>query len=597
MDKDKWTPDDEFWAQTGKTPPQPVDSGNAEEDAQDLWDDSVAAAPRDEHTQHYRPSQEEQEWEAQAGDTWESHGEQEQGSQDSGWEPSPMDEMRHEEQQTVHRRIEPKHHRDDRVDEPEPEGDGGDGGDDDIKKLVRLLVIIGVSTIAVLIIAGIIIFKVMTAPGKSANENSQSSAVESEESSITYEGSEMAGVVLNVNEELYQVTVYDGVNQVETTFSLQNAKSITDQYGKEMNIGSIQRGQIVEVRYNAANENAVELFRISAKTSALEDVTGATVSDHTITVGDTTYTFDDKLVCTYQGKEFDIASLTSQQVFTAQAMEDHIYTIYVTYSTGTLKLVNQDLDQYAGAELKATPAAGAPVTAAITKDMQPIALLEGLNSIVVTKDSVTVYSGQIFITSGKEQELTLPNGAEKTGTVKFSLNPANATVVINGQTYHNGDEATLPYGEYTMTVKADAYESLEQTITVGQPYVTAALSLNASKTKVSIESSMANSIVYINGDLYDSAPCEVMLGPGTHEITVSNTGYKDVTMTIQITAGKAEQVLYFSNFEKNDPEPEPPESSTESSEDSQTSSNENNSSRGQDTSSDTSTSQDSRDGH
>ena len=88
-----------------------------------------------------------------------------------------------------------------------------------------------------------------------------------------------------------------------------------------------------------------------------------------------------------------------------------------------------------------------------------------------------------------------------------------------------------------------------------------------------------------------------MLGPGTHEITVSNTGYKDVTMTIQITAGKAEQVLYFSNFEKNDPEPEPPESSTESSEDSQTSSNENNSSRGQDTSSDTSTSQDSRDGH
>ncbi|MFQ9798146.1 MAG: hypothetical protein ACLR23_03595 [Clostridia bacterium] len=218
MDKDKWTPDDEFWAQTGKTPPQPVNSGNAEEDAQDLWDDSVAAAPRDEHTQHYRPSQEEQEWEAQAGDTWESHGEQEQGSQDSGWEPSPMDEMRHEEQQTVHRRIEPKHHRDDRVDEPEPEGDGGDGGDDDIKKLVRLLVIIGVSTIAVLIIAGIIIFKVMTAPGKSANENSQSSAVESEESSITYEGSEMAGVVLNVNEELYQVTVYDGVNQVETTF-------------------------------------------------------------------------------------------------------------------------------------------------------------------------------------------------------------------------------------------------------------------------------------------------------------------------------------------------------------------------------------------
>ena len=595
MDKDKWTPDDEFWTQTSKTPPQPENSGNAEDEAQDLWGDPPAA-PAEEYTQQYRPAQEQQTWEEQDGDTWTSHGGQEQESQDTGWEPSPMDEIRQEERQTVHRRVEPKHQRDDRGDEPEPEGDdGGDGGDDDIKKLVRLLVIIGVSTIAVLVIAGIIIFKVMTAPGKSANDSSQSSAVESGESSMVYEGSEMTGVVLNVDEELNEVTVYDGANQAETTFSLQNAKSVTDQYGKEMKIGSIQRGQIVEVRYNAANENAVELFRISAKASALEDISGATVSGNTITIGDAAYTFDDKLVCTYQGKEFDIASLTGQQVFTAQALENHIYTIYVTYSTGTLKLVNQDLDLYAGAELKATPAAGAPVTAAITKDMQPIALLEGLNSIVVTKDSVTVYSGQIFITSGKEQELTLPNVAEKTGTVKFSLNPTSAEVVINGQTYQNGDEAMLPYGEYTMTVKADAYESLEQTITVGQPYVTASLSLNASKTKVSIESSMANSIVYINGELYDSVPCEVMLSPGTHEITVSNTGYKDVTMTIQITAGKAEQVLYFSNFEKNDPEPEPPESS-ESSEDSQTSSRENNSSRGQDDSSDSSTPQDSRDG-
>ena len=67
MDKDKWTPDDEFWTQTSKTPPQPENSGNAEDEAQDLWGDPPAA-PAEEYTQQYRPAQEQQTWEEQDGE-------------------------------------------------------------------------------------------------------------------------------------------------------------------------------------------------------------------------------------------------------------------------------------------------------------------------------------------------------------------------------------------------------------------------------------------------------------------------------------------------------------------------------------------------
>ena len=440
-----------------------------------------------------------------------------------------------------------------------------------LKRLIRNLSIIALSTMVVVFLIVLAVFSRLRSAQKSNKQqaSSNSSAVPKEAEDI-YEGAEVIGVIEQIDARSGKVTVYSDLTESETVFDLSRAESITDQYGTEISASNLHRGQVVDVKFNAVN-GKIELLRLTAQVSQLTNAYGAIINDNVLTVSGAAYSIDDHLVCLYQGEDFDIRNLTAQQVFTAMILDSHIYTIYVTYNTGQLKLNN--IGGYVGGLLTVTSATGAKsVSQEVTSIMGPVDVLEGLNTVTITKNGLTIYTAKVFIVGGEIRTLNLPASSERTGAVKLVAEPESATITIDGYTYVAGETIELAYGEHQLTATAYGYTDYEKTITVGQPYQRVLIQMVNSTTSVSITSAVSGSAVYINGSYQGVAPLRVSLYPGTYRITLITPGYYDVTMNVTVTGGTLEQVVYFSEFYREKEESSEEESSSESSESSSESS-------------------------
>ena len=431
-----------------------------------------------------------------------------------------------------------------------------------LKRLIRNLSIIAVSTLVVVCLIVLAVFNHLRNAQKNNKQSaSQNSSVPKEAEEI-YEGAEVIGVIEQIDAMSGKVTVYSDLTESETIFDLSRAESITDQYGTEISVGNLHRGQVVDVKFNAAN-GKIELFRLTSQASQLTNAYGAIISDNVLTVSGAAYSIDDHLICLYQGEDFDIRNLTAQQVFTATILDSHIYTIYVTYNTGQLKLNN--IGGYVGGLLTVTSATGAKsVSQEVTSIMGPVDVLEGLNTVTITKNGLTLYTAKVFIVGGEIRTLNLPASSERTGAVKLVADPDSAAITIDGYTYVAGETIELAYGEHQLTATAYGYTDYSKTITVGQPYQRVLIQMVNSTTSVSITSAVSGSAVYINGSYQGVAPLRVNLYPGTYRITLITPGYYDVSMNVTVTGGTLEQVVYFSEFYREREESSEEESSSES---------------------------------
>ncbi len=416
----------------------------------------------------------------------------------------------------------------------------------DFRKLVRNLVLIAIGVLAAVALIVFAVFQHIRYGRKSGGSSSNGEISQISEETEEYDGQELFGVIEAVNVEAGDVTVYSAETGESSVFNLNRADNITDQYGEEIAVSSLHRGQVVNVQYNAADDQ-VSLFRITSRVTKLSDAFGAVISGDRMSVAGGSYSLDDHLICMYQGEEFDVSELGEDHVFTAMILDGHIYTIYVTHSTGKLRLENYD--EYIGGTMTLTSVTGVksdPIE--ITANMNAVDAIEGMNTVTITLDSATAYSGKIFIVGEEVRTLKLPESAKRTGSVKLVANPESATIVIDGQYYAAGETIELEYGQHTLQASAYGYTDLEKTITVTQPYQRMLITLTNSTTNVSISSALSNSAVYIDGTYQGTAPLNVSLEPGTYTVTLVTPGYYDASMSVTINSGDLEKVLYFSEF-------------------------------------------------
>lgn len=429
-----------------------------------------------------------------------------------------------------------------------------------VKKMVRILMAIGAGSLAVICIAVVGFYFALQSHQGSQNAQNNESSMED----IAYDGQELYGVIEEMDVQAGTATVYSAESGDTIAFNLKNAEKITDQYGTEITLANLHRGQLVNVQYNAANDNEVFLFRLTSKAAELKNVSGALIYEDMLMISGASYSIDENLICLYQGQDYDIAGLTMQQVFTAKILDGHVYTVYVAYATGQLELV--DYTEYLGGQLNVTSAAGgAALSVEITENMEPVEVLEGLNTVTITMDSATVYSGKVFVVSGEVSQLKLPESSERIGKVTLVSETPGVSVMIDGINYAIGETIELTYGQHVLEAYADGYATYRKTITVGQPYQRLLIPMTNNVTLVSITSALNGSVVYIDGEYYGTAPVRVEMTPGTYYVTLVTEGYKDVTMMVTVTEGKLEQVLYFSEFVPEEPDEEPESSEPESS--------------------------------
>lgn len=408
----------------------------------------------------------------------------------------------------------------------------GEEDDEDDERSKKPLIIGIICGIVVLILVAVIVW--FFNRGEEKEPVDQSSVIMVQQKSVS-------GVVTAIDSNNQTVLIYDAVSKKEVNLSAKQTPVI---------LNGVAVGDLVDVSYDAGTANEITKLTHSQNVIVLENVTNAVPNGSIISIDGQTYYIDEKLICLYQDQAFDVKSISKNTVYTAKALGDHIYTIDVTYATGSLTIEN--LKEYVNATLILNPINGDPIEMVISAAMDPFDIQEGSVEIQIKNDKETLYTGKVFISAGKENTLKLPSVKDKKGKVVFDSNiEEEMTILVNGQEYKGVDEVELAYGEYTGIFTAPGYEDVELEFEISQPYQQVQVEFEESTTLVTISASLWGVSLYVDGVYQgelEGDSIEVRLAPGGHSITCTRTGYQDQHQSIMILEGMDDQMLYFSGF-------------------------------------------------
>ncbi|MBQ7049778.1 MAG: hypothetical protein IJN87_04025, partial [Firmicutes bacterium] len=406
-------------------------------------------------------------------------------------------------------------------------------GDDEEEEKSKKPLIIG-------IICGVIVLVLVAIIVWAFNRDGSKEPVDAG-SSMIQQQKMVTGVVTGIDSVNQTILVYDAKSGKETSLDVKEMAAL---------LNDLAVGDVVDVEYEVGTANVVSKLTKSQSTITMNDVKNAVPNGSIIDINGHTYYIDDKLVCLYQGQAFDMKMISKNTTYNAVALDNHIYTIVVTYATGTLKIEN--LNEYVNATIVLVPATGDRIEMLITGSMEPIDIQEGSVEIQIKNDKETLYTGKTFISAGKENTLKLPSVKDQKGKVVFNSNiDEEMTVMVNGQEYKGTDEVELAYGDYTGIFTAPGYEDVEMEFKISQPYQQVNVTFEENTTLVTISASLWGVSLYVDGVYQgelEGNSIAVNLAPGPHSVTCTRTGYYDQHQSIMILEGMDDQMLYFSGF-------------------------------------------------
>lgn len=129
------------------------------------------------------------------------------------------------------------------------------------------------------------------------------------------------------------------------------------------------------------------------------------------------------------------------------------------------------------------------------------------------------------------------------GKITFNLNPANATVQVDGEPVIDTTLELEP-GTYEALVQADRYQDTNVKFEVLGQGITQefAIALDPNWGAITIHSEPANAEVYVDNVRLGTTPLSVDMMAGQHELRLEKENYQSASQTLEIRAG-TEQTL------------------------------------------------------
>jgi hypothetical protein len=157
----------------------------------------------------------------------------------------------------------------------------------------------------------------------------------------------------------------------------------------------------------------------------------------------------------------------------------------------------------------------------------------GTVKITIMADDVVVFADQI----------TIGNPTSKTGNIYVSTIPSGANVFIDGVLYGTTPRIIkeVPPGDRVVKITMQGYRDYQKTVkvTASRLVTMTGIRLEATSGSISVSSIPWNADVFLDTVLVGQTPITIdNVAPGTYQIKVSKTGYKDYTTTVQVIDGK-----------------------------------------------------------
>ncbi|MCR4712679.1 MAG: PEGA domain-containing protein [Clostridia bacterium] len=327
--------------------------------------------------------------------------------------------------------------------------------------------------------------------------------------------------------------------------------SFTVKPGSDVSLAQFQLGDVVAVEYNPKEDNQIVKITYDPYVERIENITGVTLTSSQLAINQVVYKLDDHLVCMYNGQPYDKAYISKSTVFNVIILNDHLYTIEVTYAAG--KITIENLSDYIGGTIRVMPASGEKTEMTITMDTMSVEVPEGSVSLTVIYENEEVYSGRIFVTIGAENTVHVPSRDVETGEVAFDSNiEGTFTITIDGKEYSSASVLPFEYGEYIGIARAEGYRDVEITFTVSQPYQMVEVKFEEKVARITIKTSSEGVEIWVDG-VYEAeivGSLTIELKPGYHVILAMKPGYEPLGETIEVDDDCSSQTLVFDGFVK-----------------------------------------------
>ena len=411
--------------------------------------------------------------------------------------------------------------------------------------------------------------------GKSTSDRGNVGGIPTTGESVTTEGpkrynTEAIAVVTAIDKEGKTITVEKVEDGSQSVLTYNGGTIITSKYGTQLLMEQVTLGELVWIGYVSGTQKLIEMKEYDgAWENTMVSNWDVDYDKKLITIGSNTYSYDEHIFITSNGRNVDIREISGIDQLTVRGVGKKAHSVVVNKGHGYVKLTNTA--NYVGGVVEV----GNRITTFIVADMV-IAAPEGTYKLAATingvggEKSITVVRGQetVVSLSSFEQNIT------RYGTVKLNILPddAEAIVTIDGVEVDYSTHLSVAYGTHKMKVMSNNYDTIEKTINISSVYTTINVNMDGKDEDSSqdVETSTDNeketttgtnnpgssngmicitgpegAKVYFDGAYMGTSPCTFKKVAGEHTIILKKDGYVTKSYTIDVSDDDEDMILNF----------------------------------------------------
>ena len=451
-----------------------------------------------------------------------------------------------------------------------------------------IIVFVAIAMIAIIITAVII-----TVNGQKGKHTKATSTQTEDNQWVSNEVDKtIQGVIKAIDTDKGSVTIYSITNNKEIRVSYYGGTTIKNKYDSSISMKQVGLGEIVDVTYSVSTSELKSLH-ISDKAWEYKNVNNFTImtSTNTLKIGEDKYQLDQNLSIISNDKFINLININDKDQLTIKGLENKVYSIIVTKGHGYIQVIN--FSDFVGGTIEV----GYSVILPVSENML-IAVREGEYTVTMTNGELV---GSKHVSVSRDQTVTVDMSefkqeTERVGQVEFDINPEGADLYVNGTLTDYSQAIELNYGEHEIQVVLSGYETYTGTLTISNP--TQKVSVDLANENVTVDSddtentdsdgdssneqstitesesddtesssestekvidsahtisvnSPTGAEVYFNDTYKGIAPISFTKEIGTHNITISMSGYETKSYTVEVVDDSKDTTYSFPDLEKS----------------------------------------------
>lgn len=297
--------------------------------------------------------------------------------------------------------------------------------------------------------------------------NNKPSAVATTEEYDPYSSANsMIAVIRAMDLEAGTMSFLDINNGKQYDLLYNSGVDVRNKYDEIMSGTMLSVGQVVDITYNVENSKLLEIA-IDPDAWEVREISGFTFdrSKRQVTILNRVYQYTGDLVIYSNGELIADSEVCQEDQLTARGYGGKLLSLTVDLGHGYVKL--EDYDTYIGGMIEI----GYDVIVPVTEDML-LTVREGNYKLKITKGSNSGYKS-ISVTRDTENTVSLKElqiAPDSIGSMYFDVTPAEARVMIDGETIDTNETIELTYGRHQIKVTAEGYETKEGYFSVDAAY-------------------------------------------------------------------------------------------------------------------------------